>query len=41
MNNKNKLKRSISLPMITFFGPGNIMGADIYVRVGKVAGEAK
>lgn len=40
MNNKNKLKRSLSLPMITFFGLGNIMGAGIYVLVGKVAGEA-
>jgi len=40
MNNKNKLKRSLSLPMISFFGLGNIMGAGIYVLVGKVAGEA-
>ena len=34
------LKRSLSLPMITFFGLGNILGAGIYVLVGKVAGEA-
>jgi basic amino acid/polyamine antiporter, APA family len=38
--NNNKLKRSLSLPLITFFGLGNIMGAGIYVLVGKVAGEA-
>lgn len=35
-----KLKRSLSLAMITFFGLGNILGAGIYVLVGKVAGEA-
>jgi basic amino acid/polyamine antiporter, APA family len=41
MTNKNKtLKRSLSLPMITFFGLGNILGAGIYVLVGKVAGAA-
>ena len=34
------LKRSISLPLITFYGLGNILGAGIYVLVGKVAGEA-
>jgi len=38
--NNNKLKRRLSLSMITFFGLGNIMGAGIYVLVGKVAGEA-
>ena len=37
---KNKLKRSLSLPMITFYGLGNILGAGIYVLIGKVAGEA-
>ena len=40
MSDKNTLKRSLSLPMITFFGLGNILGAGIYVLVGKVAGEA-
>lgn len=35
-----KLVRSLSLLMITFFGLGNILGAGIYVLVGKVAGEA-
>ena len=38
--NNNKLKRRLSLSMITFFGLGNIMGAGIYVLIGKVAGEA-
>lgn len=35
-----KLKRSISLALITFYGLGTIIGAGIYVLVGKVAGEA-
>jgi len=40
-DNKNtSLKRSLNLPMITFYGLGNILGAGIYVLVGKVAGEA-
>lgn len=34
------LKRSLSLTLITFYGLGNILGAGIYVLVGKVAGEA-
>lgn len=41
MENKAiKLRRSLSLPLITFYGLGNILGAGIYVLVGKVAGEA-
>ena len=44
MNKKNtqstKLKRSLSLPLITFYGLGNILGAGIYVLIGKVAGHA-
>ena len=40
MNTEPSLKRSLSLGMITFFGLGNILGAGIYVLVGKVAGEA-
>jgi len=40
MKNKNTLKRTLSLPLITFYGLGNIMGAGIYVLIGKVAGEA-
>ncbi len=38
--NKATLKRSISFPLITFYGLGNILGAGIYVLIGKVAGEA-
>jgi amino acid transporter len=34
------LKRSLSLPLITFYGLGTIIGAGIYVLVGKVAGLA-
>ncbi|HJQ09111.1 MAG TPA: amino acid permease [Candidatus Saccharimonadales bacterium] len=32
------LKRNLSLPLITLYGLGNILGAGIYVLVGKVAG---
>jgi len=39
-NAKITLKRGLSLPLITFYGLGNILGAGIYVLVGKVAGEA-
>ncbi len=34
------LKRSLSLPLVAFYGLGNILGAGIYVLVGKVAGAA-
>ncbi len=34
------LKRSLSLILITFYGLGTILGADIYVLVGKVAASA-
>jgi amino acid transporter len=34
------LKRSLSLPLITFYGLGNILGAGIYVLIGKVVGHA-
>jgi len=37
---KVTLKRSLTLSLITFYGLGNILGAGIYVLVGKVAGEA-
>lgn len=37
---KIELKRSISLPILTLFGLGNVLGAGIYVLIGKVAGEA-
>ncbi|MDQ5970126.1 MAG: Amino acid transporter, partial [Patescibacteria group bacterium] len=35
-----KLKRSLGLPLLTLYGLGNILGAGIYVLVGKVAGFA-
>lgn len=34
------LKRTLSLPLVTLYGLGNILGAGIYVLVGKVAGVA-
>jgi basic amino acid/polyamine antiporter, APA family len=34
------LKRSLSLPLVALYGLGNILGAGIYVLVGKVAGFA-
>lgn len=34
------LKRSLNLPLIALYGLGNILGAGIYVLVGKVAGFA-
>lgn len=34
------LRRSLTLPILTLYGLGNILGAGIYVLVGKVAGEA-
>jgi amino acid transporter len=37
---KGELRRSLSLPMVTFYGIGTILGAGIYVLVGKVAGSA-
>jgi amino acid transporter len=39
-NGKPTLSRSLSLNLVTFYGLGNILGAGIYVLVGKVAGEA-
>lgn len=40
MQGEVSLKRSINLPLLTFYGLGNILGAGIYVLVGKVAGAA-
>ncbi|MCK5724756.1 MAG: amino acid permease [Gammaproteobacteria bacterium] len=40
MNNKPELFRRLSLPLLVFYGIGTILGAGIYVLVGKVAGEA-
>ena len=34
------LRRTLSLPLITFYGLGNILGAGIYVLIGKVVGYA-
>jgi amino acid transporter len=34
------LKRTLSLPLTTFYGLGNILGAGIYVLIGKVVGHA-
>ena len=34
------LKRSISLPLITFYGLGTIIGAGIYVLIGAVTSKA-
>lgn len=36
----NELKRSIGLPLLLFFGLGNILGAGIYVLIGQIAAEA-
>ncbi len=38
MTNKSKLVRKLSLPLLVFYGIGTILGAGIYVLVGKVAG---
>ncbi len=40
MSAQPELKRTLSLPLITFYGLGTILGAGIYVLVGKVAGLA-
>ena len=37
---RGELRRTLSLPLITFYGLGTILGAGIYVLVGKVAGTA-
>ena len=34
------LKRALSLPLVTFYGLGNILGAGIYVLIGKVVAHA-
>lgn len=36
--NKGQLRRALSLPLITLYGLGTILGAGIYVLVGEVAG---
>lgn len=35
-----KLKRSLNLPLLTLYGLGNILGAGIYVLIGKVSATA-
>lgn len=40
MGNKPELIRTLSLPLLVFYGIGTILGAGIYVLIGKVAGEA-
>ena len=40
MGNKPELIRKLSLPLLVFYGIGTILGAGIYVLIGKVAGEA-
>ncbi len=35
-----ELKRTLGLPVLLFYGLGNILGAGIYVLIGKVAGAA-
>jgi len=40
MAKSGQLKRNITLPLLTLYGLGNILGAGIYVLVGKVAGLA-
>lgn len=37
---KTELKRSLSLPLLIFYGMGTILGAGIYVLIGEVAGVA-
>ncbi len=40
MGRNGGLNRSLSLPLVTLYGLGNIVGAGIYVLIGKVAGFA-
>jgi APA family basic amino acid/polyamine antiporter len=37
---QQSLRRVLSLTLVTFYGLGNILGAGIYVLIGKVVGEA-
>lgn len=40
MTNSPILRRSLNLPLVILYGLGNILGAGIYVLIGKVAGAA-
>ena len=37
-NSNTTLKRVISLPLLVFYGLGNILGAGIYILIGEIAG---
>jgi amino acid transporter len=37
---EQSLRRALSLPLVTFYGLGNVLGAGIYVLIGKVVGES-
>ena len=41
MHEPASLKRSLNLPLVVLYGLGNILGAGVYVLIGKVAGEAR
>ncbi|GJM13710.1 MAG: amino acid transporter [Pseudohongiella sp.] len=40
MTTSPTLRRSLNLPLVVLYGLGNILGAGIYVLIGKVAGQA-
>lgn len=40
MQEGQSLKRTLNLPLVVLYGLGNILGAGVYVLIGKVAGEA-
>ena len=40
MTESPALRRSLNLPLVVLYGLGNILGAGIYVLIGKMAGEA-
>jgi APA family basic amino acid/polyamine antiporter len=40
MSNQPQLKRSLTLPLLLFYGLGTVLGAGIYVLIGEVAGAA-
>lgn len=40
IKDKPTLKRNVNLPMLVFYGLGNILGAGIYVLIGEIAGIA-
>lgn len=41
MKTTPELQRSLGLPLLVFYGLGNILGAGIYVLIGKVAAAAQ